>query len=69
MVLAGQLSSDKEKLVSMRDLSKGLGVTRVTVWRWISEKGFPPGLQVSPGRKAWVAGDVNEWLQKQSESG
>ena len=58
------LSLENAQLVSIRELTKALGVTRVTIWRWVNNKDFPPGIQVSKGRKAWLAKDVDAWLQR-----
>ena len=35
---------------------------RTTLYRWIKERGFPPGILLGPNTRAWTEEEVEAWL-------
>lgn len=51
------------KFLNFTDLkARGIVGSRMTLWRLIKEHDFPPGLLISPNRRAWAEPDVDAWL-------
>ena len=45
--------------------SKGLlPVSKATIWRWVKEGRFPRPKQLGPRVTAWLATDVDGWVNK-----
>ncbi len=36
---------------------------RTTLARWIKNYGFPPGVLLGPNTRAWLADEVDAWLE------
>ena len=48
----------------LTDISTGkrYGVSRVTIWRWVStDPTFPPPVKLSPGCTRWKLSDLMAW--------
>jgi prophage regulatory protein len=56
------LKLDELQLVSPAQLAALTGLSSVTLWRMRGRGEFPQPIQLSPGRVAWRAVDINEWL-------
>ena len=51
------------KLLRFYDLTdRGIVRNRVTLGRWIKERGFPPGILLGPNTRAWAEDEVEAWL-------
>lgn len=50
------------RLYSHRELVQITGLSRTTLWRMQRNGTFPQRRQISPGRVAWVAADIEAWL-------
>jgi prophage regulatory protein len=48
-------------LIRLADLSEMLGVSRSTIYRWVSEGMFPAPVKVSDRAVRWRAEDVENW--------
>jgi predicted DNA-binding transcriptional regulator AlpA len=53
----------RRQLYSLSDLLQITGLSRTTIWRMQREGTFPARRQISLGRVAWVADEVDEWIQ------
>lgn len=51
-----------EEYLTMRDLEKLLGVTRITVYDWIRKGKFPQGMRVTKKTVRWTRSDVDNFL-------
>lgn len=54
------------RLLSVAEVAALLGISRSTLWRWISAGHFPSPLQVGPtvhGKRGWPSFMVESWLQ------
>ena len=51
-----------DNFVSEKDLVKQIGLSRVTLWRKVRAREFPPPRNISVGRKAWLASEVSDWI-------
>lgn len=40
------------------------GLTKTTLWRWISENRFPRGIKLGPGVTAWDVSTLREHMAK-----
>lgn len=57
----------KQKLLGRRQVKKIVPVSEMTLWRWEREGLFPKHINV--GKKSlWLASEINEWMQKHSET-
>lgn len=39
------------------------GVSRATIWRWVSNGNFPKPVKLSPGCSRWKIEDVQKWAE------
>jgi predicted DNA-binding transcriptional regulator AlpA len=51
-----------DRLLSEREVCHRSSLSRVTIWRLQKAGCFPPHVQISPGRKAWLEADINSWI-------
>lgn len=49
-------------LLRVRDLTKLLGVSRVTIWSWRRAGHFPEPIQLGPNVVAWSEVTIAEWI-------
>ena len=47
----------------------GIVTNRMTLWRWIKNQGFPPGILLGPNSRAWATKDVRKWLETRKSGG
>ena len=40
----------------------GIVDNRATLYRWIKDQGFPPGVLLGPKTRGWVESDVLDWV-------
>jgi excisionase family DNA binding protein len=52
-------------LVSPSELAALLGVTKRTVWRWISEGRLPEPRRITPSVVRWPADQIENFIQEQ----
>lgn len=58
------------KYLRFSDLvDRGIVNNRVTLSRWIKERGFPSGILLGPNTRAWPEGDVEKWIAERAEAG
>ena len=52
------------KLLRYLDLKeRGIVNNRMTLRRWIAERGFPAGVQLGPNSIAWPEDEIETWLK------
>ena len=51
------------RILRFRDLKDaGIVNNRATLYRWIKDRGFPPGVLLGPKSRGWAEADVLSWL-------
>jgi predicted DNA-binding transcriptional regulator AlpA len=52
-----------DKFLRFTDLqARGIVANRVTLSRWIRDRGFPAAVKLGPNTAAWRESEVNAWL-------
>lgn len=46
----------------VKDLTKMLNVSAMTLWRWERSGRFPKRIQLGPNSVGWLVDDVQAWL-------
>ncbi|MEZ9126912.1 helix-turn-helix transcriptional regulator [Vibrio splendidus] len=49
-------------LLSTSDITKQLGLSRATIYRWMDSGDFPLSIQLPGRRVAWFEHEIQEWL-------
>jgi predicted DNA-binding transcriptional regulator AlpA len=53
------------RLIRYPDLvAKGVVKSRMTLKRLIDDRGFPPGVLITPNARAWDEAEVDEWVKR-----
>ena len=55
-----------KQLITVRELTERLGVSRGTVGRWCKRPDFPKPVRIGPNSLRWQAVDVQAWIDAQS---
>lgn len=50
-------------LLRQREVSRLLGISRSTLFRWERVGNFPSRVQIGPHSIAWRTSDIHEWLR------
>lgn len=50
-------------------LASRFGVSRATIWRWVSHENFPQPIRFSPNCTRWRLADVENWEQARAGAG
>ena len=54
------------KILRLCDITEILGVSKSTIYKWMKEGSFPPGLLLGPKTRGWFAEDIENWLSERS---
>ena len=49
------------RILRRKELSKRLGVSEVTIWRWERNGLLPPKRQIGPNAVGWLESDIEDW--------
>lgn len=55
------------RILSPRKVQDLTGLSRTTIWRLESAGRFPAKVQLSPGRKGYLATEVEDWITARAE--
>ena len=55
------------RLLSRWEVAMMLNVSVTTLWRMVRRGEFPPPIRVSPGRVAWPASSVLDWIDERMD--
>ena len=55
--------TENRKYWRKKQVTREVGVTYSTIWRWEQLGLFPKRRQLGPGTVAWVADEVIDWLE------
>jgi len=53
--------------ISDKQVAARFGITRVAVWKWVREMGFPAPYKLTPGCTRWKVADIEAWEQSRSQ--
>ncbi len=62
------VGSNKDFLRYKDLVQRGIVNNRQTLWRWINNHDFPPGVLIGPNSRAWKSSDVDEWIDGRPET-
>ena len=57
-----------ETLLHHRDVEARTGLARSTIYKWISEGGFPSPVRLGGRVVAWRASEIEAWIEAQTEA-
>ncbi|WP_259053393.1 helix-turn-helix transcriptional regulator [Methylohalomonas lacus] len=52
-----------ERLIRRPEVLKITGLSRSSLYERISEGAFPSPIRIGPNRVAWIASEVDQWVQ------
>lgn len=58
----------RPRLISWKEVSKLIPLSRTTVWRMTRDGMFPLPAEISPGRKAWLEEEVLDWIKRRKST-
>ncbi len=60
----GTITQCPPQFYRLPHLKQRLGVSGSTIWSWIKQGKFPPGIKLSENITAWTAESVDAWSQE-----
>jgi prophage regulatory protein len=54
----------KNELITIDDVSERVALCKTSVYQLIKEGTFPRQIQLSKRRVAWVASEIDDWIEK-----
>ena len=52
----------RPQLLSKREVLERVGLTYVTLWKWMQQGKFPRSREVG-GKIAWLEGEIDTWIE------
>lgn len=56
------LTMNNGDMLSVKEVSRTLNVSRATVWRWVAEGHLNPPIKIGPNTTRWRAADIGEFI-------
>ena len=56
------------KVLRVTEVSRLIGVSKATLYRWIKAGGFPRPLQLGPRAVRWPKDEIDEWLRNRPKT-
>ncbi len=53
------------RILRVPEVTKKLGISRTTLWRWSRRPGFPVKLELGPQTVGWIEEEVDNWILRQ----
>ena len=51
------------KFLRTSEVAEMLGVSRVTLWRWVRRGLLPPKRSIGPNTVGWLDSEILEWIE------
>lgn len=65
---ASKVPSDRaERLLRRREVENRTGLSRSTIYLWMSDGLFPKPRKIGPRAVAWRESDIQEWIEQRPE--
>lgn len=58
---------NRQALWGIKTVVERTGLSRATVYRYVSRGILPPRRRVGPGRVAWLASEIIAWMESRPE--
>ena len=58
-------NSENRPFLTIKEVSKLLGVSVSTINRLVKKGDFPSKIKLSPGRKVFMKSQIDEWIESQ----
>jgi prophage regulatory protein len=58
----------KHELLNLVEVKERVKLCKTSIYQLIKEGTFPRQVQISHSRVAWVASDIDEWIEKAIEA-
>jgi prophage regulatory protein len=69
MSLISNVPTEGLRLLRKQVVCELTSLSAPTIWRLVREGKFPPAIRIAPGRVAWRASDIEEWLTSRATVG
>ncbi len=50
------------KILRRAEVMERIGVSNITLWRWIQAKKFPAPLELGANTIGWLESDIDDWI-------
>jgi len=54
------------RFLRRKEILEIIGVSNVTLWRWIDKGAFPKSYQLGENSVGWKDNEVNEWIENRT---
>lgn len=55
------------RILRVPEVTRKLGISRTTLWRWSRRPGFPVKLELGPQTVGWIEEEIDEWILRQRD--
>lgn len=63
------IRSDEDQLLRAPSMCELLGISKATLWRWVSDdQEFPKPLKISEKTRAWRLAEVRAWMNSRARA-
>ncbi len=62
-LLESTLVPESVRIMDIGDVANAIGVSRPTIYQWMSQGNFPQPRQLSVGRSGWLIDDLRPYLE------
>jgi len=52
-----------DRIIRTAELVRKTGMSRVTLWRRVRDKSFPPPLELGPNSRGWKESEITAWME------
>ena len=56
-----------EKIIRLKEVKARIGLSRSTIYQWISESKFVKPIKIGHRSVGWIESEVNTWIQGKIE--
>ena len=60
-----KLFPNEDRIYRITEAARFLGVSRITLWRWVKEKRMPQPRNLGGRVRGWLLSDLRDWVRQQ----